>query len=339
MTPEDALFVRLSQALVAFTIEFDNEAEHRMPHWTTMSGKRPGVWLTSMAMWWNCMRYVADEPIGVTELASLARTGTNLNGMQRWGYVTISPAAPKLVRATPYGLRAREIWAPLATEVEKRWQERFGKDAIDRLRAALYAVVSRFELDFPDGMPILGFGLFSAGPDRKREGSVDAGLPLCVLLARVLLAFAVDFERGSALSLAICANVLRVLDEKGSRRRDIPALSGVSKESIAMAMGILRKKGLAVADGAPPVVRLTAAGVELQRGYRERIAVVEEQWRERFGREEIQGLGSALPPFTLEWLFRGMEPYPDGWRASIRKPDVLPHFPMVLHRGAYPDGS
>jgi hypothetical protein len=22
-----------------------------------------------------------------------------------------------------------------------------------------------------------------------------------------------------------------------------------------------------------------------------------------------------------------------------RRPDVLPHFPMVLHRGGYPDGS
>jgi hypothetical protein len=23
----------------------------------------------------------------------------------------------------------------------------------------------------------------------------------------------------------------------------------------------------------------------------------------------------------------------------VRRPDVLPHFPMVLHRGGYPDGS
>ena len=38
-------------------------------------------------------------------------------------------------------------------------------------------------------------------------------------------------------------------------------------------------------------------------------------------------------------LFGGLEPYPDNWRALVRRPDVLPHFPMVLHRGGYPDGS
>jgi hypothetical protein len=38
-------------------------------------------------------------------------------------------------------------------------------------------------------------------------------------------------------------------------------------------------------------------------------------------------------------LFKGIEPYPDGWRASVRKPETLPHYPMVLHRGGYPDGS
>ena len=46
----------------------------------------------------------------------------------------------------------------------------------------------------------------------------------------------------------------------------------------------------------------------------------------------------------------GLEPYPAGWRAS--KPYAqqteamladphgrLPHYPMVLHRGGWPDGS
>jgi hypothetical protein len=38
-------------------------------------------------------------------------------------------------------------------------------------------------------------------------------------------------------------------------------------------------------------------------------------------------------------LFRGLGPYADGWRASVHKPDTLPHYPMVLHRGGFPDGS
>jgi len=36
---------------------------------------------------------------------------------------------------------------------------------------------------------------------------------------------------------------------------------------------------------------------------------------------------------------RGLEPYPDGWRAEVRRPEALPHYPMVLHRVGYPDGS
>src|SRR6185437_14220885 len=61
----------LSQALVAFTIEFDNEAEHRLPHRTTSHGTSgpgdgaPKPWLVSLAMWENCMRYVTGEPITV----------------------------------------------------------------------------------------------------------------------------------------------------------------------------------------------------------------------------------------------------------------------------------
>ena len=39
---------------------------------------------------------------------------------------------------------------------------------------------------------------------------------LSVLLSQVLLAFTLDFERESAVSLAIVANALRVLTERGS---------------------------------------------------------------------------------------------------------------------------
>src|SRR6478752_1883935 len=63
----------LSQALVAFTIEFDNEAEHRLPHRTTSHGTSSHgdgdpTWLVSLAMWENCMRYVTGDPITVRDL-------------------------------------------------------------------------------------------------------------------------------------------------------------------------------------------------------------------------------------------------------------------------------
>src|SRR5215469_7518912 len=82
----------LSMALVAFTIEFDNAAEIRMQHRTTRhTPDGRGVWLTSMAMWLNCMRYVGAEPITLGEVARLARADTNLDGMRRWGYITVEP--------------------------------------------------------------------------------------------------------------------------------------------------------------------------------------------------------------------------------------------------------
>jgi hypothetical protein len=34
-----------------------------------------------------------------------------------------------------------------------------------------------------------------------------------------------------------------------------------------------------------------------------------------------------------------MAPYPDGWRAQAKPATALPHYPMVLRRGGYPDGS
>jgi hypothetical protein len=34
-----------------------------------------------------------------------------------------------------------------------------------------------------------------------------------------------------------------------------------------------------------------------------------------------------------------MTPYPEGWRASVATSETLPHYPMVLHRGGYPDGA
>jgi len=46
------------------------------------------------------------------------------------------------------------------------------------------------------------------------------------------------------------------------------------------------------------------------------------------------GSGGQPPP-----LFSCLRPYPDGWRARVRRPTTLPHYPMVLHRGGYADGG
>ena len=363
------LVTLLSQALVAFTIEFDNEFERQMPHQTTnhgSSGSPWAPWLVSLAMWESCMRFIPSEGIALDTLEDLARTPTNLPGMTRWGYVVIAadggnrqkkPArAGKVIRATPAGRKAQDIWRPLSADIEKRWATRFGKAAVGRLRESLEKLVSRIDAELPDCLPILHYGLVSQGPDRRRTPRVkrDAGaegrLALHALLSRLLLVFAMEYERESDVSLAICANLVRVLDEQGIRVRDLPALTGVSKEAIAMAMGVLQKKR-AIAIGPErsgsrtKVVRLTAKGREIQREYRARLQRLEAGWRTRFGEPALSALRQALEalvgPSTAELspLFRGLEAYPGGWRATIPRPEVLPHYPMVLHRGGFPDGS
>ncbi|MGO4884252.1 MAG: hypothetical protein ACLP59_26045 [Bryobacteraceae bacterium] len=347
----------LSQVLVSFTIECDNESEHRTAHTTTRygsaGGARQGPWLVSM----NCMRFVGPEGITVRELERRARTQTNLNGIERWGYITIAPdpadARPKpplkdwVIHATLKCRIAQEVWRPLSSEIEQRWEARFGKDEIDGLRESLRAVVRQIDPNLPDCLPILKYGLVSEGPDPKlgpRVGNDDIdSLPLAALLSRVLLAFAMEFERESDLSLAICADVLRVLDEKGVLVRDLPLLSGVSKEAIAMAFGILQKKRGMVVEPDPrgsraKIARLTTKGRAAQEAYRELLATIEGRWQVRFGKDAIRALRLRLARL-VQPLFQALEPYPGGWRAKVRKPETLPHYPMVLHRGGFPDGS
>jgi methyltransferase (TIGR00027 family) len=362
-----SLSALLSQALVAFTIEFDNEGEHVIPHRTTnfgAAGHGDGTWLVSMAMWENCMRFVAEEAVTVGELLRLARTRTNLDGMRRWGYLTIDGSAKKIhkgnpgpdavLRATDRGLRARQKWQPLTGLIEQRWRERFGHEQLTRLRGSLLAVTSQLDPGLPDCLPILGADLLSHGPDPAlppRPELVDlAGLPLPALLARVLLSFAMEYERESGLSLAVSANLLRVLGTEGIRRRDLPMAAGISKEAVAWVLGILIRGQLAVEEPDPAanrgkVVRLTASGLDARRAYTECLTMIEDRWRERFGDDAISALRHALEPLATGSdgqpppLFGGLEPYPDNWRASVKPPVTLPYYPMVLHRGGYPDGS
>ena len=70
----------------------------------------------------------------------------------------------------------------------------------------------------------------AASAPARRPQPPQGTLPLSALLSRVLLSFAVEYEREAGLSLAVGANVLRVLGAEGTRLRDLPALTGTSKE-------------------------------------------------------------------------------------------------------------
>jgi DNA-binding MarR family transcriptional regulator len=355
----------LSQLLVAFTIELDNEFEQRTAHRTTRgsaAGSRGGPWLVSLVMWSNLMRFVDEPGVGVRELSE---QGGNLAGMERWGYVVVepNPADPRpkpprrdwVVRPTARGRRAQEVWRALFEVIEDRWGRRFGDEEIAALRESLVALVGRLDLQLPEYLPVLGYGLRAKLPkDGPMQPALAGGVvsrpPLSALLSQVLLAFTIEFELESELSLAISANVMRLLGGEGVRVRDLPRISGVSKEAIAMAVGFLERGGYAAVEPDPTasrvkVVRLTPKGRATGDADRRLLDDVEKRWRARFGDGAITALRAALerlvgePTAALSPLFRGLEAPAGGWRASVRRPETLPHHPMVLHRGGYPDGS
>lgn len=357
---------RLSQLLVAFTIEVDNEFEHRMPHRTAADrGAGDGPWLVSMAMWVNYLRLIPAEGRPLRELAGPYGV-PKLSGLQRWGYLVIEagpedprpvpPAGDWLVRPTRAGRQAQRIWQPLAAEVEQRWRDRFGGDVVDELRDALQALGSQLDPDLPRYPPVLGYGLF-ANTATPRPGPAVESPDLSALISRVLVAFTAEFEARSTVSLALYADVLRILGTDGVRLGDLPALGGVSKEAVAMAVGWLESAGHALVGADPrggktKVVSLTSKGSHAQSVSRELVAAVEAEWRLRLGKGVVDRVGSAVDAVLArpDALSAGLEPRPEGWRASrayrwqttamLEDPlGTLPHHPMVLHRGGYPDGS
>jgi DNA-binding MarR family transcriptional regulator len=317
-----------------------------------------GPWLTSLAMWSNCLRYVGEEGVPVQCLPLLARTETNMHGMQRWGWVRVG--SDQMIRPTRAACRAREIWPSLLGDVEERWRQRFGIEAVEKLRANLSALAGRLDSNLPDCLPILGYGLVTQISQRKSWPAKDCGavapeVTLAALLSKVLLAFALEFETKSKISLAIAANVLRLTGTEGVRVRDLPNLSGIAKPGIAVAISFLTKRGYArvqseASGSRVNLLSLTPKGEEARESYHSLVQRIEDRWSEAFGAATIAELRQSLERLvgdpTASPLFGGLEPYPDGWRAAdylkakqAGKALVLPHYPMVSHRGGFPDGS
>lgn len=355
MKPQAPLASLLSQALVALTIELDNEYEHRMPSFTMDFGGT-GAWLISTAMYSGFLQFVADDGVVMRELS--ARAGcvepvhSAYHGMRRWGYVTYEPDiagskprkrdADALVRPTPTGRRAREQWAAAFDAVATRWNAR----GLDNLHRALIPVVTSIDRALPEYFPTHGADLRFPPIGAPVSRQPDS-LGLLGLLAQALMNITIDFDAAAMVPLCVAQNMLRPLGDEPVLVRDLPAVTGVAKKAWDAGVPLGERLGVwlvePAASGRGRQVRLSDAGAAVRDTFEPALRAVESDWASRCGaslakvRAELErfvGDGSTRAP-----LFAGLEPYPDGWRARTAAIVTVPHHPVVSHRGGYPDGS
>jgi hypothetical protein len=316
----------LSQLLVAFTVEFDNEFERQMGE-----AGYPGARL-SLVLWANLLRFVSDRALSVRELAGQAMAPEKeikhqLGCLERWRFVVFEPSkaggppaparfhrqsgreqrdgwgsgrgirADWMVRLTSKGLTASGIWPPLFGAIERRWEKRFGKDEINSLREALQKVAGKLDAELPQALPPGGEGLY---PHRATSGTgltpSLASQALPTLLSQLLLTFRLEFDGESPAPLWLCANTIRVLAENPVRLADIPRLTGGSQETSGIGWQI---KPYVVVMPDPTakrgkVVCLSPRGLRAQQTYYRLVGEIEKRWEERFGKEEIGRLREAL---------------------------------------------
>jgi hypothetical protein len=372
--PNVPLSTLLSQVLVAHTIEFDDLAEQSVLHGTTVGTgagiHAGGVWFTSRVMWTNFIRHIDQKGRPVREVQALACLSesvikSRLHHLEWWSYLTFAPdpkdtrAKPRyldqLVKLTPNGEKAAKSWAPLADEIDKRWNKRFGKAKLDPLSKALRRIVAAEALDLPDSMPVVDYGdgmrATLVMPDEAPVRTPLANLDLSGLLSRALLAVTLAYERGAEVSLTAAANVLRVVGDGGTSLKELPQRAGVSKEGQAALVNFLKKSGfVTVGTDKAKTVKLTAKGKNARDDHPKRIATIEKRWEQSVGRQTVVVLRKGLDAILDHSKFvEGLRPH-GGWRvdkryarqteAVLADPRAgLPQHPMITHRGGFPDGS
>lgn len=359
--------------------EFEHQMPHRTTRHgstpgTATSGKGKPPWLVSMPMWVHCLRYVPADGIPVRELVRRSRLSaksmqTIIKRMSAWwGYLAVAPdpadGRPKppkrdwLVHPTAAGQQAQQLWEPITGVITGRWRSRFGEQEIAELAGALERVVSQSGTAMPDYLPLGEPRLRPAGDGDDHPDGLAGTLP--ALLSKALLTFALDFEPVSDLSLgiytdggparlAISAGLLRVLDGDGVRTASLPALTGLARMTVDNWLGALEQHRYLEVGPDPggsrfKVARLTGRGHAARDTYLRWAAGTGQDWADRFGAEPVHALRAAAArladgPAPVEPLWRGLEPYPGGWRAQVRPLTELPHYPAVSIRGGFPDGS
>jgi len=305
----------LSQVLVAFTIELDNEFERRM--------KGMHFLLGCLERW--AFVVLAPDPGNQRAIPLRAHRLAGRTLRDGWGRGR-GIRSGWLVHLTTKGRQAREIWPPLPDAIERRWKERFGKHEIGRLRDSLEHVAGQLDAELPQGLPYWEAG--ERFPPRAER--VAARLPLSALLSQLLLAFRLEFDAQSPAPLPLCANTLRVLEAGALRAAEIPRLTGGSPETTGIGWQI---KPYVVVEPDPAatrgkVIRLSPRGLLAQQTYHQLVGDLEARWSARFGKQPIGNLREALHGLfeahrgDRPLLAEGLVPGPGTVRAADQTPQL-----------------
>ena len=175
--------------------------------------------------------------------------------------------------------------------IDDRWRTRFGAPAIDRLERALRRHLRRAEYR-PPGLPArrLSDAERQGGSGARLAGSSRRGCaarrrrPLAAPLRsppgiHARLRGGVDASRCRSAPTRCACSV-----RPGTRVRDLPALTGVSREANAMCAGWLERHGCVVTEPDPTatrgkVLRLTEKGQRAQQKSRRILGTTEVSWR------------------------------------------------------------
>jgi hypothetical protein len=187
------------------------------------------------------------------------------------------------------------------------------------LRRSLEAIERQIDLELPQGLPGAILKLPEFAP---RKSAAEDGMPLPVLLSRVLLAFALDFEHDSRAPISMCANAIRVLSDEPIPESEIPKRTGCSEETSGI--GWQLKPYVTVerdpARGRGKFVRLSEAGMKTQHKYHRLAREIEERWLERFKGATEQLREALTTLLKRSELSEGLKPPPGTTRADVQTP-------------------
>jgi hypothetical protein len=193
----------------------------------------------------------------------------------------------------------------------------------------------------PGYLPQLDGNLWTPVPESDETVVGEPGL--LTALSNCLHLFAIEFERDFPVGLAVAANVLRVLDSGGVHLPDIQQAARISAVAVRWSLRVLESEW---AEQRPDpnaargkVARLNRKGARLRDQYFDRAREVDGAWTHRHC-DAVDTVRSRLAELTADpdVVQSGLVPPGPSWRPTA-PPAVLPDFPVVLYRGAFPDGA